>query len=305
MESNMGVRARNCSDGDDPVSVGGVQIRETRSSYFLNLNLQGLSKDDIQLEMDSQRCLIIRGQKYYQDMGIHRWTWRLVDNGSPTMSSRKRKPFRIPEDVNVGAIRASFHEAGALHVVLPKLRHTRFSPYHIHIHSSSNSNRGRPQLHSSKPQQPQIAEGEKKEQQNGDMDMEMEMVLPGHPEDDMSTVITIEEKCREIPASAWLQRSCEEGDDLMKKQEETVSQSENPHKVAGGEGMKATYHTTTQAKQRSATVPPDEEKERERKFEKRKVGRALIKHPKPFICKGLSHIFSSIATMARQKLGCG
>ncbi|XP_059073958.1 uncharacterized protein LOC131874545 [Cryptomeria japonica] len=109
---------------------GDVRLRETRCSYFLNLILPGLSTDEIEVEMDKERSVILRGESYCKEVGMLKWRWRLMSKG--------RTPFKIPEDVNVGATRGSF-ERHILHLVMPKFRHGKFSPYHvIHIHRDAH-----------------------------------------------------------------------------------------------------------------------------------------------------------------------
>ncbi|XP_057823341.2 uncharacterized protein LOC131035628 [Cryptomeria japonica] len=109
---------------------GDVRLRETRCSYFLNLIVQGLRTDEIEVEMDKERSVILRGESYYKEVGMLKWRWRLM--------SKRGKPFKIPEDVNVGATRGRF-ERHILHLVMPKFRHSRFSPYHvIHIHRDAH-----------------------------------------------------------------------------------------------------------------------------------------------------------------------
>ncbi|XP_057872045.2 uncharacterized protein LOC131078386 [Cryptomeria japonica] len=123
-------RRRSCRRGRPRLEgfCGDVRLRETRCSYFLNLILQGLTTDEIEVEMDKERSLMLRGESYCKEVGMLKWRWRLM--------SKRRSPFKIPEDINVGATRGSF-ERHILHLVMPKLRHTRFSPYHvIHIQSS-------------------------------------------------------------------------------------------------------------------------------------------------------------------------
>ncbi|KAH9331710.1 hypothetical protein KI387_003818, partial [Taxus chinensis] len=110
-----------------------VQLRETRSAYFIDVNLSGFRKEDIRLEMDNTRTLIIRGQRYLQDMGKVEWTWHLMESGGRSF----RRPFKVPHNVNVGAMTGSFRE-GVLHVLMPKFRWTsRFTPYYINNRSDS------------------------------------------------------------------------------------------------------------------------------------------------------------------------
>ncbi|GLJ42241.1 hypothetical protein SUGI_0874340 [Cryptomeria japonica] len=109
---------------------GDVRLRETRCSYFLNLILQGLRTDEIEVEMDKERSVILHGESYCKEVGMLKWRWRLMSNTT--------SPFKIPEDVNVGATRGRFGRH-ILHLVIPKFRHNRFSPYHlIHIHRDAH-----------------------------------------------------------------------------------------------------------------------------------------------------------------------
>ncbi|GLJ18690.1 hypothetical protein SUGI_0333370 [Cryptomeria japonica] len=121
-------RRRSCRRGRPRLEgfCGDVRLRETHCSYFLNLSIPGLRTDEIEVEMDKERGLTLRGESYYKEVGMLKWRWRLM--------SRRGKHFKIPEDVNVGATRGSF-EQHILHLVMPKFRHSRFSPYHlIQIH---------------------------------------------------------------------------------------------------------------------------------------------------------------------------
>lgn len=130
-EGNEVQQGQNLIEGCNPIPS--VQFRETRSSYFLDIDLPGLRREDIWLQMDNTRKLIIRGQKLLQDMGMVTWTWHLVQRGG----SRQR-PFRIPRDVNVNAVTAHFRH-GVLNVAMPKLRWSRFTPYEINGRSSEGS----------------------------------------------------------------------------------------------------------------------------------------------------------------------
>lgn len=78
--------------------------------------------------MDKERSVILRGESYCKDVGILKWKCRLM--------SKRRRAFKIPEDMNVGATKGSF-KRHILHFFMRKFRHSRLSPYHvIHIHSS-------------------------------------------------------------------------------------------------------------------------------------------------------------------------
>lgn len=102
-----------------------VELKETRSSYSLNIHLPGFRREDVRLEMDNTRTLLIRGQTCLEGLGIVSWTWHLIER-----SRGRRRPYKIPHNVNVPSITGSFHH-GVLHVQMPKLRTNRFSPYHI------------------------------------------------------------------------------------------------------------------------------------------------------------------------------
>lgn len=105
-----------------------VELKETRSSYSLNVHLPGFRKEDIRLEMDNTRTLLIRGQTCLEGLGIVSWTWHLLERNAGRRNLRR--PFKIPQNVNVPSMTGSFHH-GVLHVQMPKLRLNRFSPYHI------------------------------------------------------------------------------------------------------------------------------------------------------------------------------
>ncbi|GLJ18684.1 hypothetical protein SUGI_0333310 [Cryptomeria japonica] len=124
MELNLALtsqRRRSCRPRRPRVEgfCGDVRLRETRCSYFLNLILPGLRTDEIEVEMDKERGLILRGESYCKEVGMLKWRWRLM--------SKRGKHFKIPEDVNVGATRGRL-ERHILHLVMPKYRHRRFSP---------------------------------------------------------------------------------------------------------------------------------------------------------------------------------
>ncbi|GLJ18687.1 hypothetical protein SUGI_0333340 [Cryptomeria japonica] len=216
MELNLvvsSVRITSCRE--QPPSVEGVQLRETRSSYFLNIKLQGLRKEDIQLEMDKERCLVIPGERNSQDMEMLRWKWRVVESGSPS------KAFKIPEDVNVGGIRASY-EQGLLHLSMPKLTHNRFTPYHVfHIHSSRHP----PLAH--RPNQPHKQQeqadnmADKLATISEDADMMIEPLSPRHPEEEDGKMSA------EVPARECASHNSVQSVDESMKKEEFVSQSEN------------------------------------------------------------------------------
>ncbi|XP_057872018.2 uncharacterized protein LOC131078361 [Cryptomeria japonica] len=256
--------------------------------------------------MDKERCLVIRGERNSQDMGMLRWKWRVVESGSPS------KPFKIPEDVNVVGIRASF-EQGLLHLAMPKVTHNRFTPYHVfHIHSSHHP----PLAH--RPHQPHKQEeennmGDKLASISGDADMKIEPLSPGHPEEEEEDGKMLSE----VPAREYApSNSVKSVDDSMKK-EVCVSQSENQqedvmHEKRGdveekiGKGIEA--EGTAGAFSFKMTSAPDSQEKQtmergpeKRFYKKAKEERVRSEHPKPVLCKGLSHIFSAIAAIARRK----
>ncbi|XP_057872043.2 uncharacterized protein LOC131078384 [Cryptomeria japonica] len=319
MELNLAVSSvRITSCREQPPSVEGVQLRETRSSYFLNIKLQGLKKEDIQLEMDKERCVVIRGERCSQDMGMLRWKWRVVESGSPS------KAFKIPEDVNVGGIRASF-EQGLLHLSMPKLTHNRFTPYHIfHIHSSHHP----PLAH--RPHQPHKQQdadnmADKLATISEDADMEIEPLSPGHPEEEeeggkMSAGLPAKEcaSSNSVPSvdDSMKKEVCvSQQEDVMQEKrgdvEEKIGKGIEAEETAGASSLKMNSAPDSKAKREPLLQEEKEEKEKKGNYERVKEERAigngymeseLSEHPKPFLCKGLSHIFSAIALIARRKL---
>ncbi|GLJ18689.1 hypothetical protein SUGI_0333360 [Cryptomeria japonica] len=324
MELNLAVSSvRITSCREQPPSVEGVQLRETRSSYFLNIKLQGLRKEDIQLEMDKERCLVIRGERNSQDMGMIRWKWRVVESGSPS------KAFKIPDDVNVGGIRASF-EQGLLHLSMPKLTHNRFTPYHVfHIHSSHHPPLAHRPHQSHKQQEQADNMADKLPTISEDADMKMEPLSPGHPEEeDEDGKMSAEAPAREyapsnsvksvddsIKKEVFVSQSENQQEDVMQEKrgdvEETIGKGIEGEETAGASSLKMTGAPDSQAK--GGPILQEEEEEEKGNYEKAKEERdigngyvesEMCEHPKPFLCIGLSHIFSAIAAIASRKRRC-
>lgn len=93
---------------------------ETPSSHVLRVNVPGLGKDDVKVQVDEGKVLTIRGAppaakekgKEDEEEGT---VWHVAERGKPEFA----RAVALPENVRVDGIRAGL-ENGVLTVVVPK-----------------------------------------------------------------------------------------------------------------------------------------------------------------------------------------
>lgn len=95
---------------------------ETPASHVLRVNVPGLGKDDVKVQVEEGNVLTIRGappaaakEKAGKDDGEEGTVWHVAERGKPEFA----RAVALPENVRVDGIRASV-ENGVLTVVVPK-----------------------------------------------------------------------------------------------------------------------------------------------------------------------------------------
>jgi HSP20 family protein len=114
--------ARKVSTTDDnrPVETGDlapvVDIMETDNEFILRVELPGVEKDDVQVNIDN-RILIIKGEKKNEnkDKKIHR---------SECIYGSFVRNFTLPQDVEIDKVEAAYKN-GLLNLTLPKMEQAK------------------------------------------------------------------------------------------------------------------------------------------------------------------------------------
>jgi len=94
-------------------NVPAVNIKETDSSFGIELAAPGKKKDDFNIEIDHNVLTISSEEKVEKEESEGKYTRREFSYAS------FRRAFTLPETVNTDHINASY-ENGVLHVALPK-----------------------------------------------------------------------------------------------------------------------------------------------------------------------------------------
>ncbi|CAL5047124.1 unnamed protein product [Urochloa decumbens] len=111
---------------------------ETPSAHVLRINVPGLSKDDVKVQVEEGNVLTIRGappavkeKKGGDEEHTDGTVWHVAERGKPEFA----RAVALPEDVRVDGIRAGV-ENGVLTVVVPKEpTPARPKPRPIAVHS--------------------------------------------------------------------------------------------------------------------------------------------------------------------------
>ena len=90
-----------------------VDIYETEESYVLNAELPGLTKDQIDIDVN-ENTLTIKGEKKFEEK-VEKDSYVRVERSYGTFS----RSFVLSDDVNAEAITANYKE-GVLELTLPK-----------------------------------------------------------------------------------------------------------------------------------------------------------------------------------------
>jgi HSP20 family protein len=98
---------------DSPGWTPAVDLYETPDRFVLSLELPGLTRDDIKIEVQ-QETLVVRGERpVHHEEGAR---YHRVERGHGAFA----RSFVLPHPVNVEAVAAEFRD-GVLTVVVPKL----------------------------------------------------------------------------------------------------------------------------------------------------------------------------------------
>ncbi len=93
-----------------------VDIREDEDSYLVQVDLPGVSPDDIDVAMESNGLLTIKGQRH-PDSSDESGDWKRVERVRGTFFRR----FTLPENVDADSIQARSRH-GVLEITVPKRR---------------------------------------------------------------------------------------------------------------------------------------------------------------------------------------
>ena len=101
------------------ITLPKVNIREDKDSYFVDMAVPGLKKNDFQIDLDNQELSISAEIDDYQESGEHL-------RREFGYSSFKRS-FSLPETVNEDKIKAEYRD-GILSIHLPKKEEAKQKP---------------------------------------------------------------------------------------------------------------------------------------------------------------------------------
>lgn len=105
---------RNKDENDDLAFVPKVNTRVDESSYYLDMDLPGIEKEKIQINL-KDNILTVSGERNFKEE-VQEENYHRVETHFGTFS----RSFSLPEDVDTEKINAK-NENGVLEIVLPKL----------------------------------------------------------------------------------------------------------------------------------------------------------------------------------------
>jgi len=103
-----------------------VNTREGDDAYYIDVNLPGVKKEDVEISVD-KNVLTIKGKRETRDE-VKEEDYYRVESAYGTFS----RNFRLPEKVDVENIEAK-SEDGVLEIVIPKLKVLKDSTKKIEI----------------------------------------------------------------------------------------------------------------------------------------------------------------------------
>ena len=103
-----------------------ADLRETEDAYLVEVELPGVKREDVDVEIDDRELIISGEIKEHERPGVLRRSTR--------RSGRYELRLRVGSDVNADAVRASLQE-GVLMVTVPKVAAAK--PHHVEITSGT------------------------------------------------------------------------------------------------------------------------------------------------------------------------
>lgn len=119
------------NDGFRSLGIGNfvpnVDLSEDEKNVYVNVELPGLTKDDVKITVDDENILTIRGEKKREEKKEEKNYYRLERSFGAFVRS-----FPLPTEVKADAIDAKFTD-GVLKITLPKIEPSKPKEREIRI----------------------------------------------------------------------------------------------------------------------------------------------------------------------------
>lgn len=122
----------------ETLALARADWKETPSSHLITLDIPGLKKDDVKIEVEENRVLRVSGErkdKNEVEKEVEREKWHRVER----VNGKFLRQFRLPLNADLEKVQAHL-EDGVLRVLVPKFaEEKRRQPKIINIDSHSSS----------------------------------------------------------------------------------------------------------------------------------------------------------------------